>query len=134
MARKAGLMRRNTAQLLRIGFFADGVFKAVVAVVMLVLLEPITRHNGAPAWLLLLTVLAVSISAVAEIAYAARNGTGTHTKYLVAYDAGWFLATAAALFLVFGRGAEGWTLWLSYQVIASPIIAIVFFRGSRPGP
>lgn len=127
-------MRSNAAQLLRIGFLADGVFKAVVAVVLLVLLEPITRHNGPPAWLPLLTVLAVSSSAVAEILYAARSGAGTHTKYLVAYDAGWFLATIAALYLAFGCGVDGWTLWLSYQFAASPIIAIVFFRGSRSHP
>lgn len=127
-------MAINVKQILRIGFFADGVFKALVVVAMLTFLEPITEYQGTPVWLLLLTAMAVSASAVAEIAYSVRNGAGTHTKYLVAYDAGWVFFSAVALFLALNFGVGGWSLWLSYQLVVSPIIAMVFFRGSRCRP
>ncbi|WP_193070952.1 hypothetical protein [Brevibacterium sp. FME37] len=127
-------MAINVKQVLRIGFFADGVFKALVAVAMLTFLEPIKDYRGTPVWLLLLTAMVVSVSAVAEIVYSARNGAGTHTKYLVAYDAGWVLFSAAAVFLTLNFGVDGWTLWLSYQLFVSPIIAVVFVHGSRCRP
>ncbi|TGD12965.1 MULTISPECIES: hypothetical protein [Brevibacterium] len=124
-------METKRRQILRVGFFADGVFKAIVALAMLVLYEPLTENQGVPGWLFLLTVVAVVSSAVAEIAYAVRNGAGRLTKHLLAYDAGWILVTIGALLLALRFGVPGWTLWFGYQLVASPIVAMVFFRGAR---
>ena len=123
-------MGKKTANLLRIGFFADGVFKAAVAVAMLVLFALTTDNLGAPGRLLLVTAFAVSASAVAEISFAVRNGSGTHTKYLVVYDAGWILVSVVVLVLPLQCSGYGSVLWLSYQLILSPVVAVLFLHGS----
>ncbi|GAB3749264.1 hypothetical protein [Microlunatus parietis] len=121
--------------MLRFGFVADGVWKALVGAAMLALLPWLISSADAPGWLLGLTAVAVLASAAAEIAFGIHSGAGSHTKYLVAYDAGWVLASVASVLLITALGATGaWTLWLCYQLAAAPVAAVVFARGARPEP
>ncbi|GAA1712765.1 hypothetical protein GCM10009809_06110 [Isoptericola hypogeus] len=117
--------------MVRLGFLADGVWKALVGVAMLALLRALVDELGAPGWLLGVTAAAVLASAAAEAAYAVRNGAGTHTKYLVAYDSGWVLVSVLALVLARSDVGLAWVLWLGYQLVAAPLLAVIFARGAR---
>ncbi|WP_114853344.1 hypothetical protein [Brachybacterium sp. YJGR34] len=112
--------------ILRLGFLADGAFKLLVAAAHLLLLPTLVDLLGAPAGMIALTAAMVALSAIAEIVFALRSGEGTHTKYLIAYDSGWVLATVLALML--GSGPGGW-VWLAFQAAASPVLALAFLRG-----
>jgi hypothetical protein len=118
---------------LRFGFFADGVFKLLVAATYVVLLQPLTSALDVELWLLVATAALVGASGVAEIAFALRSGAGSHTRYLVAYDSGWVAVTVVAAFLVFDGAPGAGALWLAYQVLASPLVAVMFVLGARRG-
>lgn len=126
-----------TARLLRLGFLPDGVWKALVGAAMLAL-AGVLAESGAPVWLLLVAAAAVLVSAVAEIAYAVRGGAATHTRHLVVYDAAWVLVSVAAVLLAPVAGsATAWVLWLGFQALAAPVVAVLFacgaWRRERPG-
>lgn len=119
-------MTNRGPSLLRIGFLADGIFKLLVAAAYLVVQPILSDLLGVPAWVLVLSAVAVSLSGVAEIVFSLTSGDGTHTRFLVAYDSAWVLATVLAVLL--GSGAGGW-IWLFYQVVASSLMALAFTRG-----
>lgn len=112
-------------RLLRLGFLADGLFKLLVAVFYLGWSTLVSDLLGVPGWVPVLAALMVALSAAAEIRYALVDGAGTHTMLLVLYDGSWVLATLLAL--VLGAGAGGW-VWLGFQAIASPVLAVLFLR------
>jgi hypothetical protein len=118
---------------LRFGFLADGVFKLLVAATYVVLLQTLTGALGVASWLLVATAALVGASGVAEIAFALRCGAGSHTRYLVAYDSGWVAATGVAALLAFYGVAGAGELWLGYQLLASPLVAVLFALGARRG-
>lgn len=112
--------------LLRIGFLTDGVFKLLVAAAYLAARPLLGTLLDVPAWVLVLTAVAVALSGVAETVFALSSGAGTHIRFLVGYDSGWVLVTVLAVLL--GPGAGGW-IWLFYQVVASALMALAFSRG-----
>ena len=116
---------------LRVGFLADGVFKLLVASIYVVLLPVVTYFLDTSPWLLAATATLVAISGIAEIAFALRNGAGSHTRYLVAYDSGWVTVTVIAALLAFNDVLGAGTLWLAFQLLASPLVAVVFALGAR---
>lgn len=120
-----------SATVLRIGFLADGVWKSLVGITALALFPLLVGQMGAPAWLLGVTAITVLASAAAEIMYAIRNGGATHTLYLIAYDAAWVLVSVASVLLAVAGSGGAWELWLGYQLVAAPVIAVVFVRGAR---
>lgn len=127
----SGDIRKRRVSWLRVGFLADGVFKLLVASMLVVLLQPLIGTRAVAPWLIVATATLVAASAVAEIAFALRNGAGTHTRYLVAYDSGWVTVTVVAALLAFNGVPGAGTLWLAYQLLASPLVAAVFAFGAR---
>lgn len=117
--------------MLRIGYIFDGVFKALVSLATLMLFPLLVGDWGATAWLLCPTSVAVLASALAEFAYGMRVARASHIKYLVAYDAGWVLASIGAVLLVVSGSSHAWDLWFGYQLVFSPVIAVIFGLGAR---
>ena len=122
-----------SARLLRVGFMADGIWKALVGISMLVFAPVLVDELRAPGLLLGLTSIAVLASAIAELAYAARSGARSHVKHLIAYDSAWVLASVAALAAAASNADLAWMLWLGYQVVAAPVVALVFGVAARRG-
>ena len=123
--------RSRQGRLLRFGFLADGGFKLLVASTYLALLPALTEALDVDGWLLVATAALVAVSGVAEIAFAIRSGSGSHTRYLIAYDAGWVVTTAVALLLAANGVPAAGAVWLIYQLLASPLIATLFAFGAR---
>ncbi len=128
-----GGTRARSVNWLRFGFLGDGCFKLLVAATYVALLPPLADVLGADRWLLIATAALVAASGVAEIAFAVRSGAGSHTRYLIAYDSGWVAATVAATLLAANGVAVAGTLWLVFQLLASPLVAAVFAFGARRG-
>lgn len=128
----SGYTRPRRVSWLRFGFLADGVFKLLVTSTYVVLLRPLTGALDVEPWLLVATAALVGAGGVAEIAFALRSGSGSHTRYLVAYDSGWVAVTAVAALLAFNDVPGAGTLWLAYQLLASLLVAVVFALGARP--
>ncbi|WP_275005451.1 hypothetical protein [Promicromonospora iranensis] len=116
---------------LRFGFLADGVFKLLVTSTYAVLLQTLTGALDVDPWLLVAAAVFVGAGGVAEIAFALRSGSGSHTRYLVAYDSGWVAVTVVAALLAFNGVPGAGTLWLAYQLLASLLVAVVFALGAR---
>lgn len=122
-----------SVMLLRVGFMADGIWKALVGISMLVFFPFLVDELRAPGLLLGVTSIAVLASAIAELAYAARSGARSHVKHLIAYDSAWVLVSVAALTVAASNADLAWMLWLGYQVVAAPVVALVFGAGARKG-
>lgn len=120
-------MSARVRLLLRVGFLADGLFKLLMAAIYGALSPTLAALFDVPERLLVLTAVMVALSACAEGWYALADGAGTHTRFLIAYDGSWVLATVLAL--VLGAGAGGW-VWLCFQAAASPLLALLFLRRS----
>ena len=120
-----------STRLLRIGFLADGVWKFLVGIAMLVMSGLMVEEFGAPAWLLAFTAIVVVACAAAEMLYAVRSAARTHTKYLVAYDFGWVLTTILSVLPMRMSPNLAWTLWLGFQALAAPIVGVVFARAAH---
>ncbi|WP_029088563.1 hypothetical protein [Brevibacterium album] len=118
--------------MLRAGYFADGIWKALVGAGMLILLPLLTERLGAPAWLLCVTAVPVLASAGAEMLYAVRSGEAGRVPHLIAYDALWVFVSVLAVVLASAGGSAGtaWAVWLGYQLVAAPIVAVIFFHGA----
>lgn len=116
---------------LRIGYISDGIFKALLGLTGLILSPLLVGHWDAPAWLLCLAATSVLISAVSEIAYGLRVTDASHIKYLVTYDTGWVLISIVAALSVATGSGHAWDLWLGYQLLVSPVIAVVFGLSAR---
>jgi hypothetical protein len=96
-----------------------------------VLLQTLTGALDVDPWLLVAAAVFVGAGGVAEIAFALRSGSGSHTRYLVAYDSGWVAVTVVAALLAFNGVPGAGTLWLAYQLLASLLVAVVFALGAR---
>lgn len=117
--------------LLRFGYISDGVFKALVGLVAVALSPLLVAHWSAPAWLLGATAVAVLASAAAEIIYGIRAAGSSHIKYLAAYDTGWVLVSIGAALQIADGSGPAWGLWLGYQLLLSPVVAIIFGLSAR---
>ncbi len=112
---------------LRLGYIADGCFKLLVAAA----LPTAATRIGASRHLAVVASGAVLASAVSEIDFGVRSGSGSHTRYLVAYDSGWLAASGLAAFLARREAPHAGRVWLGYQAAASIPLAIAFSRGRR---
>lgn len=119
--------------MLRFGYVADGVFKVLVGLAAVALSPLFVAHRGAPALLLGLTAVAVLSSAAAEITYGMRVADSSHIKYLAAYDTGWVMVSIGAALLFTNAPGPAWALWLGYQLLFSPIVAVIFGLSARRG-
>lgn len=129
----SGDTQTGVARWLRIGFLADGCFKLLVAIGYVATVPLLTNALAVGAWLIMITAVLVAASGIAEIIFAVRSGSGSHTRFLIAYDGGWVIISVVAIILAFNGVSTAGTIWLGYQVLAAPIIAAVFALGALPG-
>lgn len=122
----------GVARWLRIGFLADGCFKLLVAIGYVATLPLLTDVLAVGGWLIMITGALVAVSGVAEIIFAVRSGSGSHTRFLIAYDSGWMIISIVAIILAINGVSTAGAIWLGYQVLAAPIIAAVFALGALP--
>lgn len=103
------------------GAIADGAFKVVLAAVYLAGAVPLGRALGAPAWLMVVTGVALLIGGGSEIGYTRSRSMRTYTRLMAAYDAGWVLAALAGLLIAWRGGSAGGEVWMAYQAVATVV-------------
>ena len=120
---------------LRLGFLADGVFKLIVAIGYLVVASVAVAALQVDLWLVVATATAMAASAVAEVVFAVRRATRSHVPHLMVFDSGWLVVTVVAILLA-GRGIDAvpGQLWFGYQLLAAPVVAVLFLMGARRTP
>ncbi|WP_445395766.1 hypothetical protein ACSMX9_20155 [Streptomyces sp. LE64] len=113
------------------GAVADGVFKALLGAAFLVGAGELGEWLGVSTALVLATGTALLIGGVIEVGHVRRRPMGTVLPLMVAYDIGWALLTAAALFVARQGGGVGGELWIGYQIVA-PLVLVALLARAAP--
>ena len=113
------------------GIIADGVFKVLLAAVAIVGAAPLSRLLGVPAWLMVVSGVALSAGGGIEIGYVRSRPVRTYTRLMIAYDSGWVLATLAGLLTAWRGGSAGGEVWVGYQT-AAPIVFAALLAAATP--
>jgi len=123
-----------SAGFLRAGFLADGAWKILVGIAMLVLRGVLVERYDAPSPLLVVTAVVVMACGLAEALYAVRDGAGSRVPLLIAYDSGWVLVSVVALLLARTAAGPAWRLWLGYQLVVAIVVGTLFALACRKRP
>ncbi|WP_285546599.1 hypothetical protein [Streptomyces lavendulae] len=102
----------------RVGAIADGVFKVLLAAVCIAGAAPLGRLLGTPAWLMVVSGVALLIGGGVGIGYVRSRPMRTYTRLMVAYDSGWVLAALAGLVMARQGSSAGGEVWMGYQTAA----------------
>ncbi|MFI5686820.1 hypothetical protein [Streptomyces sp. NPDC051636] len=103
-----------------VGAIADGAFKVLLAAVHIAGAAPLGRLLGAPAWLMVVSGVALLIGGGVEIGYTRSRSMRTYTRLMIAYDSGWVLTALAGLLMAWQGSSAGGEVWMGYQT-AAPI-------------
>ncbi|MEV3871266.1 hypothetical protein [Streptomyces sp. NPDC049906] len=113
------------------GAVADGVFKALLGAAFLVGAGELGEWLGVSTALVLAAGAALLIGGVIEVGQVRRRPMGTVLPLMVAYDVGWALLTAVALFVARQGGDLGGELWIGYQIVA-PLVLVALLARAEP--
>ncbi|MFD9607598.1 hypothetical protein [Streptomyces sp. NPDC059970] len=116
---------------LTVGAIADGAFKVLLAVVYIVGAAPLGRLLGTPAWLMVVSGVALLIGGGIEIRYTRSRSMRTYTQLMIAYDSGWVLAALAGLLMAWQGSNAGGEMWIGYQT-AAPIAFAALLIAAAP--
>ena len=114
-----------------VGIIADGAFKVLLAVVYIAGAAPIGRLLGVPAWLMVVSGVALLVGGGLEIRYVRSRTMRTYTRLMVAYDGGWMLTALAGLLMAWQGGSAGGEVWIGYQT-AAPLGFIALLIAANP--
>jgi hypothetical protein len=106
--------------------------KVLIALAYVIAASPVGQLLGTPAWMVAVAGAFLLIAGLAVIRNVGTRPVRTYVRFLASYDAGWMLATVAALVLArVGSGAGG-EVWVSYQAIAAAALASWLIAGAGP--
>ncbi|MFF0712138.1 hypothetical protein ACWEVM_16695 [Streptomyces bauhiniae] len=114
-----------------VGAVADGAFKVVLAVLYIAAAAPLGRWLGTPAWLMVVSGLALLIGGGIELGYTRSRSMRTYTQLMIAYDAGWVLAALAGLLMAWQGRSAGGEVWMGYQT-AAPLAFAALLVAAAP--
>ncbi|WP_329463909.1 hypothetical protein [Streptomyces sp. NBC_01431] len=114
-----------------VGAIADGGFKVLLAVVYIAGAAPLGRLLGTPAWLMVVSGVALLIGGGVETGYTRSRSMRTYTRLMIAYDSGWVLTALAGLLMAWRGGSAGGEVWMGYQT-AAPIVFAALLVGAAP--
>lgn len=113
------------------GAIADGAFKVLLAVVYIAGAAPLGRLLGVPAWLMVVSGVALLIGGGIEIRYTRSRSMRTYTRLMIAYDSGWVLTALAGLLMAWQNGGAGGEVWIGYQT-AAPVVLAALLVAANP--
>ncbi|MEU9622396.1 hypothetical protein [Streptomyces sp. NPDC048155] len=113
------------------GIIADGVVKVVLAAVYITGAAPLGRLLGVPAWLMIVSGVALLIGGGIEIGCARSRPMRTCMRLMAAYDGGWVLAALAGLLIAWQGGSAGGEVWIVYQT-AAPVLLAALLVAANP--
>lgn len=115
-----------------VGAIADGAFKVLLAAAVYVAgAAPLGRLLGTPAWLMVVSGVALLIGGGVEIGYTRRRSMRTYMRLMITYGSGWVLAALAGLLMAWqGSGAVG-EVWVVYQT-AAPVAFTALLIAAAP--
>lgn len=114
-----------------VGAIADGAFKVLLAAVSIAVAAPLGRLLGTPAWLMVVSGLALLIGGGIEIRYTRSRSMRTYTQLMIAYDSGWVLAALTGLLMAWQGSSAGGEVWMGYQT-AAPIVFAALLVSAAP--
>lgn len=114
-----------------LGIIADGVFKVLLAAVYIAGAAPLGRLLGVPAWLMVVSGVALLVGGGIEIGYVRSRPTRTYTRLMVAYDGGWALTALVGLLLAWRGSSTGGEVWIGYQT-AAPVVFATLLLAAAP--
>ncbi|MEV4504852.1 hypothetical protein [Streptomyces klenkii] len=76
------------------------------------------RLLGTPAWLMVVTGVALLIGGGIEIGYTRSRSMRTYTWLMVAYDSGWVLTALVGALMAWQGSSAGGEVWIGYQTAA----------------
>lgn len=113
------------------GAIADGAFKVLLAAACIAGAAPLGRLLGTPAWLMVVSGVALLIGGGIEIRCTRSRSMRTYTQLMIAYDSGWVL-TALTGFLMARQGSSaGGEVWMGYQT-AAPLVFAALLVAAAP--
>lgn len=116
-----------------VGAIADGAFKVLLAAVSITGAAPLGRLLGTPAWLMVVSGVALLIGGGIEIRYTRSRSVRTCTQLMIAYDSGWVLAALTGLLMTRQGSTAGGEVWMGYQT-AAPILFAALLVAAAPTP
>lgn len=116
-----------------VGAIADGAFKVLLAVAYMAGAVPIGRLLGTPAWLMVVSGVALLIGGGIEIGYTRSRSMRTYTRLMVAYDSGWVLTALVGALMAWQGGGAGGEVWIGYQT-AAPTAFAALLIAANPAP
>ncbi|MET9824312.1 hypothetical protein ABZ038_22335 [Streptomyces sp. NPDC006349] len=114
----ASRVTRRTA-----GALADGAFKVLLAVVFIACAAPLGGLIGTPAWLLVVSGVALLVGGGIELGYTRSRSMRTYKRLMIAYDGGWALAAVTGLLMAWQGSGAGGEVWVGYQAVAPLALA-----------
>ncbi|GAA5214189.1 hypothetical protein [Streptomyces thinghirensis] len=114
-----------------VGAIADGAFKVALAAVYIAGAAPLGRLLGTPAWLMVVSGLALLIGGGIEIGYTRSRSMRTYTRLMVAYDSGWVLTALVGALMAWQGSSAGGEVWIWYQA-AAPISFAALLIAAKP--
>ncbi|MFE9104895.1 hypothetical protein [Actinomadura geliboluensis] len=115
----------------RTGIIADSAVKALLGAAFLLASAPLGRLFGVSTWLMAASGAALLICGAIEIKHLRSRPARTYVRLMVGYDAGWGLATLAALLPLWGSSGAGGEVWIGYQ-IAAPLVFATLLLTAAP--
>ncbi|MEV5986401.1 hypothetical protein AB0L85_15485 [Streptomyces sp. NPDC052051] len=114
-----------------VGAIDDGAFKVLLAAAYIAGAAPLGRLLGTPAWLMVVSGVALLIGGGIEIRYTRSRSMRTYTKLMIAYDSGWVLTALAGLLLARQGSTAGGEVWMGYQT-AAPVVFAALLIAAAP--
>ncbi|MFE2944079.1 hypothetical protein ACFXKG_34310 [Streptomyces sp. NPDC059255] len=114
-----------------VGAIADGAFKVLLAAAYMAGAAPLGRLLGTPAWLMVVSGMALLIGGGIEIGYTRSRSMRTYTRLMVGYDSGWVLTALVGALMAWQGGSAGGEVWIGYQT-AAPIAFAALLIAADP--
>ncbi|MFD5099844.1 hypothetical protein [Streptomyces albidochromogenes] len=114
-----------------VGAIADGAFKVLLAAVSIAGAAPLGRLLGTPAWLMVVSGVALLIGGGIEIKYTSSRSMRTYTQLMIAYDSGWVLAALTGLLMAWQGSRAGGEVWMGYQT-GGPVVFAALLAAAAP--
>ncbi|MFI0242508.1 hypothetical protein [Streptomyces sp. NPDC016845] len=115
----------------KVGAIADGAFKVLLAAVYMAGAAALGRLLDTPAWLLVVSGVALLIGGGIEIGYTRSRSMRTYTWLMVAYDSGWVLTALVGALMAWRGSSGGGEVWIGYQT-AAPIAFAALLIAAKP--
>ena len=115
----------------KVGAIADGAFKVLLAAVYIAGAAPLGRLLGTPAWLMVVSGVALLIGGGIEVGYTHSRPMRTYTRLMVTYDSGWVLTGLVGALMTWQGGSAGGEVWIGYQT-AAPIAFAALLIAAKP--